>query len=138
VQQPASLGKVELVKAFEPDYFSAVGPAAFPLWVDTPATQPQRGMVQAVVAIPPAFVEIVGLVEIRIHDPEGKIVKTLPAKIEPFGPEGMAFVRATAQWSIDDFAPGAYFATARVASRTGKTMATVAPRMVAEAIISGR
>ena len=138
VQQPASLGKVELVKAFEPDYFSVVGPAAFPLWVDTHAVQPQRGMVEAVVAIPPAFVEIVGLVEVRIHDADGRIVKTFPAKIEPIGPDDRTFVRAIARWSIDDHSPGAYFVTARLTSRTGKTMATVAPRMVAEAIISGR
>ena len=138
VQQPASLGKVELVKAFEPDYFAAVGPAAFPLWVDTPWTQPQRGAVQAAVAIPPAFAEIVGLVEVRIHDTDGKIVKTFPAKIEQIGGEDSPFLRARASWSIDDFAPGTYFATARLASRTGKPIATVAPRMVAEAIISGR
>src|SRR5258708_357676 len=85
VQQPASLGKVELVKGFDPDYLTKVGPAAFPFWVDTPWVQPERAQVQAVVAIPPAFAEIVGEVEIRIHDTDGRIVKTLPARIEPFG-----------------------------------------------------
>ena len=138
VQQPASQGKVELVKAFDPDYLSIVGPASFPFWVDTPWVQPERAQVQAVVAIPPAFTEIVGQVEIRIHDTEGKVVKTIPAAIESFGPKDSQFVRAIARWSIDDFAPNTYFATARIAARTGKTLTTVAPRMVEEAIIQGR
>lgn len=138
VQQPASQGKVELVKVFDPDYLSVVGPASFPFWVDTPWVQPERAQVQAVVAIPPAFIDIVGQVEIRIHDTEGKVVKTLPAEIESFGPKDGQFVRAIARWSIDDYAPNTYFATARIAARTGKTLTTVAPRMVAEAIIQGR
>lgn len=138
VQQPASQAKVELVRTFDPDYLNVVGPASFPFWVDTPWVQPERAHVQGVVAIPPAFVEIVGHVEIRIHDTEGKVVKTLPAAIETLGPKDSGFVRAIARWSIDDYAPNTYFATARIAARTGKTLATVAPRMVAEAIITGR
>jgi len=138
VQQPASLGKVELVKSFDPDYLSVVGPSSFPLWVDTPWTQSERAQVQAVVAIPPEFAEIVGYVEIRIHDADGKIIKTIPALVESFGPEGARFRRAVARWSIDDFAPNTYFATAKIVARTEKTLATVAPRMVAEGIITGR
>jgi hypothetical protein len=138
VQQPASLGKVELVKSFDPEFLPAAGAAAFPLWVDTPWVQPNRAEVQAVVAIPPAFASVVGEVEVRIHDTEGKVVRTLPARVEPFGPERLGFVRAIARWSVDDHAPGTYLATARVSSRTGKTLVTVAPRLVAEAIISGR
>ena len=68
-----------------------VGPAAFPFWVETPWVQPERAQVQAVVAIPPAFAEIVGEVEVRLHDADGKIVKTLPARIEPFGPPDQGF-----------------------------------------------
>jgi hypothetical protein len=138
VQQPASLGKVELVKAYDPDYFEATGPVAFPFQVDTPWIQSVRATVQGVVAIPPGFVSIVGETEVRIHDTEGKVIKTIPAPVEGFGPEGLGFARAVARWSVDDFAPGTYFATARVAARTGKTLVTVAPRMVDEAIISGR
>jgi hypothetical protein len=138
VQQPASQGKVQLVRSFDPEYFQAVGPCAFPMWVQTPWSQPERGMVQAVVAIPPAFSEIVGEIEVRIHDADGKVVKTLHAPVESFGPKGLGFARAIARWSIDDYAPGTYFATAKVSSRTGKTLTTVTPRMVDEAIISGR
>ncbi|MHC5536937.1 sugar-binding protein [Singulisphaera rosea] len=137
VQQPASLGKVELVKSFDPDYFDTIGPAAFPFWVATPWVQSERGQVQAVMAIPPEFVQIAGDVEIRIHDTDGKIIKTLPATLEPFGPEKAGFERAVAHWPIDDFAPNTYFVTARVSSRTEKTLTTVAPRLVEEAIISG-
>ena len=138
VQQPASLGKVELVKAFDPDYLAAVGPSSFPLWVETPWVQPERGAVQATVAVPPAFAEVVGEIEVRIHDADGKVVKTLPARTERFGPEDLNFVRALAFWPVDEYAPGAYFATAKVSARTGKALATVAPRMVSEAIITGR
>jgi hypothetical protein len=138
VHQPASLGKVELVRVFDPDYFASVGPAAFPLWVDTPWLQPERAQVQAVVAIPPAFSEVVGEVEVRIHDADGRIVKTLPARIEPFGPPEKGFLRAGAFWSIDDYAPGTYFATARIIARTEKPLVSVAPRMVQEAIMTGR
>jgi hypothetical protein len=138
VQQPASLGLVQLVKDFDPDYLPAAGPAAFPLWVDTPSVQSERAQVQAVVAIPPAFVDVVGAVEIRLHNPDGKIVKTLPARIEPFGPTGKGFVRAVARWSIDDFAPNTYSVSARVAALTEKTLVVVTPRMVQEAIVRGR
>ena len=138
VQQPASLGKVQLVKGFDPDYLTAVGPAAFPLWVETPWNQADRANVYATLAIPPEFIPIVGSVEVRLHDTDGKIVKTLPAPIESFGPKELQFARAVARWSIDEFAPNTYFATARVVSRTGKNLTTVAPRMVHEANISGR
>jgi hypothetical protein len=138
VQQPASLGKVELVDSFAPEYLSAVGPSTFPMWVETPWTQADRAKVRAIVAIPPAFAEVVGTVDVRIHDLDGKVVKTIKAEVEPFGPKGAGFVRAIASWSIDDYAPNAYFATARVESRTGKLLTLVAPRMVQEAQMSGR
>lgn len=138
VQQPASQGKVELVQSFEPEYFAAAGPCSFPMWVDTPWSQAERGQVQAVVAVPPAFLEIAGEIDVRIHDLDGKIVKTIPAPVVPFGPKGLGFARAEAHWSIDDFPPGTFFVTARVTSRTGKPLTTVAPRLVSEGVISGR
>ena len=139
VQQPASQGKVELVKAFDPEYLSVVGPSAFPMWVDTPWNQPERGGVQGVVAIPPEFAELVGVVEFRIHDADGKVVKTLPVVPKSFGPKGLGFIRAGARWPIDDYAPGTYFATAQSSvSRTDKPLATVALRMVSEGDLSGR
>ncbi len=138
VQQPSSQGLVQLVRTFSPDDLAKVGPSTFPMWVETPWEQSERARVQAVVAIPPAFIPIVGHVEIRIHDTDGKMVKTIPALVESFGPERLGFSRAVAHWSIDDFAPNTYFVTAAVIARTGKTLTTVAPRMVHEANISGR
>ncbi len=138
VQQPASLGKVELVRSFDPDYLPVVGPSSFPMWVETPWTQADRAQVRAVVAIPPAFADVVGAVDVRIHDLDGKVVRTIKAAVEPFGPTGAGFSRAVASWSIDDFAPNTYFATAHVGSRTGKLLTSVAPRMVQEAQMSGR
>src|SRR5262249_33815590 len=107
-------------------------------WVDTPWVQDDRAQVQAVVAIPPAFVDIVGQIDIRLHDADGRVVKTLPGLLEGFGPKDKNFLRAVARWSIDDFAPNAYFATARIHARTGKVMTTVTPRMVQEAQMTGR
>ena len=138
VQQPASLGLVELVKSFDPDYLAVAGPAAFPMWVDTPWNQPKRAECRAVVAIPPGFADIVGPVDIRLHDADGRIVKTLKAAVENFGPEGSGFTRAVASWSIDDFAPNTYFATAKISARTLKPLVTVTPRMVQEANMTGR
>jgi hypothetical protein len=138
VQQPASLGLVELVKSFDPDYLPAIGAAAFPFWVETPWVQPERAHVQATVGIAPDFVDLAGEVQVRLHDTHGTIVKSVPARMETFGPQGKRFARAIAFWSIDEFAPGTYFATAEVVARTGKTMASVAPRMVHEANMSGR
>ncbi|WP_435005732.1 sugar-binding protein [Tundrisphaera lichenicola] len=138
VQQPASLGKVELVNSFDPAYLPEAGPSTFPMWVETPWTQSERARVRAVVAIPPSFVEQVGAVNVRLHDADGKVVRTEIATIEPFGPPGAGFVRAVASWSIDDYAPNTYFATARVESKDGKTLTSVAPRMVQEAQMSGR
>ena len=138
VQQPASLGKVQLVQAFDPEYFATAGPAAFPFWVDIPWNQAERGQFKAVVAVPPAFLDIVGAVDVRIHDTDGKIVKTIPAMVTEFGPPDLKFARAEVRWSIDEFAPGTFFTTARVSSRTEKTLTTVAPKMVSEGVISGR
>ncbi|MDB5351734.1 MAG: hypothetical protein JWN86_2981 [Planctomycetota bacterium] len=140
VQQPASLGLLELVRSFDPEYLPIIGPSSFPMWVETPWGQPDRAQCQAVIAIPPAFAEIVGKVEVRLHDADGKIVKTVIAVIEPFGPpeKGLGFTRAVARWSIDDFAPNTYFATAQITARTGKPMLTVTTRMVHEANMSGR
>src|SRR5262249_40138333 len=83
-QQPASQGKVQLVRSFDPDYFETVGPSAMPFWVQTPWVQAERAMVQAVVAIPPALARIVGHVEVRIHNRDGEVVKTVPASLETF------------------------------------------------------
>jgi hypothetical protein len=139
VQQPASQGLLELVKSFEPEYLAAVGPATFPMWVDTPWIQKERAHIVATVAVPPAFAEdFVRAVEVRLHDADGQIVKTLPARLEPFGPKGKGFLRAVADWSIDEFAPNSYFASAAVLAPTGKAMAKVTPRMVQEAQMSGR
>lgn len=138
VQQPASQAKVQLVTSFEPDYLPQVGPASFPLWVATPWVQEGRAKVFATVAVPPAFLPLVGEVEVRAFDADGKLLKTIPTLVEEFGPKGLGFGRAVASWSIDDFAPGTYFVTARIVARTGKTLVTVAPRMVDEGIISGR
>jgi len=136
VQQPASQGMIELVVTGDPTYRSALV-SAFPMWVDTPWTQPERAKCRAVVAIPPFMIRAVESVEILLHEPDGAIARTLDAPVTRFGPEGLGFARAVAEWPIDDFAPGAYYATARIAPKAGPAL-SVAPRMVQEAQMSGR
>ena len=138
VQQPASQAAVALVDAIRPEDYRQVGPATFPMWVDTPWIQEERAQVRATVAIPPTLIDEVGSVDIRLHDADGKVIRTLIAPVETFGPHELHFVRALAAWSIDDFAPGTYFASAQVKSRSGQILATVTPRMVAEANMTGR
>jgi hypothetical protein len=138
VQQPASLGLLALVDQIEPEHIHKYAAAMTPLWVETPWVQADRARVQAVVGLPPAALHHVGSVEVRLHDTDGTIVRTVPAELERFGPLDLGFVRALATWPIDDFAPGTYFATARVVGRDGETLTTVAPRLVHEASMTGR
>ncbi len=136
VTQPASQGLVQLVEKLEPRYLPQVGAALFPLWVETPWSQPQRAQVVAVVAIPPLREFSNAGVTIRIHNTDGKIVKEIPAR-----PEVIArpdFIRLRAAWSNDAFAPGTFFVTAQIKSQRGQVLATVAPRLVQEAQMSGR
>ena len=127
---------IELVETGHPDYLSTLV-AAFPMWVETPWVQPERARCRAVVAIPPGMLPAIESVEVRLHDADGAVVRTLPAPVAGFGPAGLGFARAVAEWPIDDFAPGAFFATARIRTKSGTTL-SVAPRMVQEAQMSGR
>lgn len=136
VQQPASQGKIGLVSCKDPGYRTC-REAACPMWVETPWVQPERAKCRAVIAIPPALIGTVEGVEVRLHDADGAVVRTLPAPVAQFGPAGLGFARAVAEWPIDDFAPGSYFATARVKTQ-GPIGVSVAPRMVQEAQMSGR
>jgi len=140
VQQPASLGLIELVEADHPSYLLTVGASACPMWVETPWLQPTRARSRAVIAIPPAlaagkFNVRVSLDEIKFPDNNSR---NLSARIEGFGPAGLGFTRAVADWPIDDFAPGTFFAVGIFDSSGGDVLATVAPRMVQEAQMSGR
>jgi Carbohydrate family 9 binding domain-like len=136
VTQPASQGLVQLVERMEDRYLPQVGPALFPLWVETPWFQGERAQVVAIVALPPDMEKRVRDVTIRIHDADGKIVKEIPATRETL--PGPNFVRAQAAWSNDAYAPGTFFVTARIVGTDGQTLATVAPRLVQEAQMSGR
>ena len=131
VQQPASQGKVELVKTFDPDTSTPSARRRSRSGSRRPGSSPSGPRSRPWWRSRRRSSTIVGEVEVRLHDADGKVVKTIPATLEPFGPKGSGFAARVAAWSIDDFAPGTYFATARVAARTGKVMTTVAPRMVA-------
>lgn len=135
VTQPASQGLVQLVDKLEDRHLAQVGAATFPCWVETPWSQPQRAQVVAVMALPPEFAERVDDVTVRIHDVEGKVIKEIAAKKEKL--PGPNFTRARATWANDDYAPGTFFVTFQ--AKAGKqVLATVAPRLVQEAQMSGR
>jgi hypothetical protein len=136
VTQPASQGLVQLVDKLERRYLPQVGAALFPCWVETPWYQGERAQAVAVVALAPELEKEVQDVIIRIHDTDGKIIKEIPAAKEKL--PGPNFVRARAAWSNDDYAPGKFFVTARIRDAEGRTLATVAPRLVQEAQMSGR
>jgi hypothetical protein len=136
VTQPASQGLVQLVERLEDRYLPQVGAALFPLWVETPWVQAERAQVVAVVALPPELESRVHDVTVRIHDANGKVIKELPASREKL--PGPNFFRARASWSNDDYAPGTFFVTAQVRDAARKILATVAPRLVQEAQMSGR
>jgi hypothetical protein len=136
VFQPASQGLVQLVEKWDDRYLPQVGAALFPCWVETPWLQPQRAQVVAVVGLAPLMEAKVGEVIFRIHDTNGQIVKKITGTREKLpGPD---FVRVRAAWSIDDYAPGAFFVTAAIQGTDGRTLVTVAPRLVQEAQMEGR
>ena len=138
LSRPHPLTSVQLVKSFDPTYLAAAGPASFPLWAEIPWNQANRSESRAVVAVPPAFVDIVGSVDVLLQDAGGKVLKTVPARMESFGPEGLGFSRAVAVWSNDGLPPNTYTVSARVAARTGKTLVTVTPRGARQANATGR
>ena len=68
------------------------------------------------------MLQVVSRVEVQLHNTECKVVKALPSTLETFGPNDVGFASTVARWPIVDFTPNTSFATARVASRTGKTL----------------
>lgn len=128
VQQPASLGKVQLVEKLEPMHWAICGPVMLPMRVDTAWVQPTLPQMTGVIALPPGQAEQVGRVVFRLTDLDGKVLAEFPAGREVFQDEGN-FVRAVAHWPAAIAAPGAHHVTAIVFDRDWKQLARVAPRL---------
>lgn len=129
VQQPASLGKIQLVEKLEPEDWKAVGPVMFPIRCDTAWKQETSPRVTGIMALPPNFFEDIGKVAFRVVDLSGKNLGEFEGKIETFESEGH-FRRATAQWPVELAVPGAHNLIGVVYDKSKKELTRVAPRMV--------
>jgi hypothetical protein len=129
VQQPASLGKVQLVERLEPAHWRQCGPVMMPIRCDTPWTQPTKPQVTAYMALPPDPAGQIGKIAFRITDLEGKTLGEYPGSIETLEAEG-DFQRAMAQYPSDLATPGAHQLTGIVYDKAGHELTRVAPRMV--------
>jgi hypothetical protein len=129
VQQPASLGKIQLVEKLEPQHWMATGPVMFPIRCDTPWGQPAKPHVTGWMALPPNFSDQIGKVAFRVLDLDGKKLGEFDVKIETFEAEGN-FRRASAQWSSDLAIPGAHHLLGVIYDKSGKELTRIAPRLV--------
>jgi len=129
VQQPASLGKIQLVERLEPSFWAVCGPVMMPVRCDTAWTQDTTPQVTAFMAIPPNRDGQIGRVVFRALGLDGKKLGEYEGKIEAFAAEG-SFQRAVAQWPSDLVGPGAYHLLGIVFDKSGKELTRVAPRMV--------
>jgi len=129
VQQPASLGMVQLVGSLEPPHWKQCGPVMMPLRCDTAWTQPAKPHVTGHMALPPDQAGEVGKVLFRIADLEGKLLGEFEGKRETFEAEGN-FHRMSAQWPSDLAKPGAHHLLGIVYDTQGRELTRVAPRLV--------
>lgn len=83
VQQPASLGKIQLVNELQPQHWQNCGPVMFPIRADTAWTQPSKPQVTAMMALPPNRPEV-GKVLFRVLRLDGKNIGDFEARIETF------------------------------------------------------
>jgi len=129
VQQPADLGRIQLVEKLEPEHWKNCGPVMFPIRCDTAWTQPTKPHVLGYMALPPNHSDAIGKVVFRILGLDGRTLGDFDGKIEIFESAGN-FRRASAQWPNDLAVPGAHQLLGIVYDKAGKELTRVAPRMV--------
>ena len=129
VQQPANLGKIQLVEKLTPSFWKECGPVMMPVRCDTAWTQDTTPRVTGYLALPPNSARQIGKVVFRVLDLAGKKLGDYEGHIETFEPEG-DFRRAVAQWPNELAAPGAYHLLGVVYDPSGNELTRVAPRMV--------
>ncbi len=135
VQQPANLGKIQLVNELQPEHWQNCGPVMFPIRADTAWGQPTKPHVTGMMALPPNRPEI-GKVIFRVLRLDGKNVGDFEAKIETFEQDGN-FQRAIAQWPNDLAAPGQFHLLGIVYDKQGRELSRVSPRMVSVNMLPG-
>jgi len=129
VQQPASLGKVQLVERLEPAHWAACGPVMMPIRCDTAWVQNTKPHVTGHVALPPDQADQIGKVIFRVLGLNGSTLGEYLGKLETFEAEGN-FQRVTARWPSDLATPGAHQIVGIVYDRNGQELTRVTPRMV--------
>ena len=129
MQQPASLGKVQLVEKLEPGHWKQCGPLLMPMRCDTPWSQTTANHVYGQIALPPNHADQVGKIVFEVRGLDGTVLGTYPAEREVFSEAGK-FARATAHWPSDAAPPGLSQVTAIVFDPQGKELTRVAPRLV--------
>jgi hypothetical protein len=129
VQQPASLGKIQLVDKLMSADWKACGPVMMPIHCDTAWGQNTKPQVTGYMALPPDQSDQIGKVIFRLISLNGSTLGEYPWKIETIESEGR-FRRLTAQWPSDLATPGTYHLLGIVYDKNGKELTRVAPRMV--------
>ena len=129
VQQPASLGKIQLVESLEPAHWQACGPVMLPLRCDTAWDQKTLPHATGYLALPPDHADQIGKVVFQILNLNGAQRGEFPATIETFEADGN-FRRAVAQWPSDLATPGAHHLLGIVYDKSGQELTRVAPRLV--------
>jgi len=129
VQQPASLGKIQLVEKLQSSFWKECGPVLMPIRCDTAWTQNTKPQVTGLMAIPPNHASEIGKVVFRVLGLEEKKLGDYEGEIETFDAEGH-FQRVVARWPNELAAPGTYHLLGTVYDKAGKELTRVAPRMV--------
>jgi hypothetical protein len=129
VQQPANLGRIQLVEKLELEHWKQCGPVMFPIRCDTAWSQPGKPQVLGYMALPPNQTDSIGKVTFRVLGLDGKKLGEFEGKIETFEAQGN-FQRATAEWPGNLALPGAHHLLGIVYDKSGKELTRIAPRMV--------
>jgi hypothetical protein len=136
VQQPASLGRIQLVEKLEQAHWAAYGPVMMPVRCDTAWTQPGKPQVTGYMAVPPNHGGDIGKIVFRVLGLDGSTLGDFPGRIETFEAEGN-FQRAVAKWPSDLATPGAHQLLGLVYDKDGKELTRVAPRLVSTGMNQG-
>jgi hypothetical protein len=129
VQQPASLGKIQLVNKIEPRHWKVCGPVMMPIRCDTAWVQNTRPQVTGYLALPPDHADQIGKIVFRVLALDGSKLADYPGTVETIESAGN-FQRATAHWPSDLATTGAHHLVGIVYDKSGKELTRVAPRMV--------
>jgi hypothetical protein len=136
VQQPASLGRIQLVEKLAPEHWKVCGAVMMPVRCDTPWAQNAKPQVTGYMAIPPDQGDEIGKIVLRVVGLDGSTLGEYPGRIETFQSQGN-FQRALAQWPNDLAGHGTYQVLGIAYDKSGKELTRVAPRMVSVNMTAG-